>query len=123
MLYLSFQMFRKSSSHDFSDKDSKGYKTMGFKEGLALQFFNPKASLAALPIALLQYPAAHISGVQIGLVSLIFLCLGILSPLLYCILGQFAASFITNSKWIGRFNKGMALILALVAVTIFIDLI
>ncbi len=123
MIYLSLQMFKKPTPKNFSIKTMPTHRSMGFKEGLALQFFNPKASLAALPIALVQYPGVDISGIKIALVSLIFLGFGILSPLLYCLLGQFASSFIKSTRWLGLFNKGMALLLAFVAVTILIDII
>ncbi len=122
MMYLSLQLFKKSSTKSLSNKDMNSHQSMGFREGFALQLFNPKASLATLPIALIQYPAANISGIKIALISLIFLGFGILSPLLYCLLGQFAASFIKSPKWLGLFNKGMAILLALVALTMLGDL-
>lgn len=118
MLYLSYKMFR----HRVAVKSpEKNQRQIGFKEGLFMQLFNPKASLATLPIATLQYPMNDISGHNIAVVSLIFLALGILSPGLYCFIGQYFSRFITDERWLNRFNKSMAAVLAMVAIVIMLN--
>lgn len=116
MFRLSYQMFNHSVN-----LNEKHHKTLGFKEGFLMQFLNPKASLATLPIATIQYPMNDISGISILWISLIFLTLGIFSPALYCFVGQYSSKYLVKGLWINRFNKGMALLLSGVALIILIE--
>lgn len=113
MVYLSIKMFR----HSIHLQDQEG-RHIGFKEGFLMQFLNPKATLAALPIATMQFPTNNIDGFKIPLVSLLFLFMGILSPMLYALIGRYASRWITKPGWINVFNKGMAVLLFTVALTI-----
>lgn len=120
MFYLSYKMFRHKVNIDESDTTEDN---LGFKQGLFMQLFNPKASLAALPIATMQYPLHNITGTQIALFSIIFLVFGILSPALYCAMGQYFSRFIRNGNWLSTFNKVMATLLFVIASSIFYEMV
>ena len=116
MLWLSHKMFL----HNINVSE-QSHKAMGFREGFIMQFLNPKASLAALPLATVQFPMLGIDGHEILLMSLIFFIMGIASPALYCFAGQYFSRFIRQEKLLNRFNKGMAVMLSAVAVFIFLE--
>lgn len=118
MFFLSFKMFRHTIH--VNDKASDSHN-QGFKQGFLLQFFNPKASLAALPIATMQYPTHQITGISIAAFSAIFILLGFLSPALYCLIGQYFSNIIKTSKWLNGFNKIMASLLFVIALSILYD--
>ncbi len=90
-----------------------------FRDGLLLQLLNPKATLATLPIATIQFPAQQITGVGILGVSLILSVLAVGAPGSYAVLGTIAGRWITSKRVIRGFNRVMALLLFYVAATIF----
>lgn len=112
LFYLSYKMFH----HESDMEESTNEHHIGFKEGFLIQLLNPKATLAALPIATIQYPMNSITGSEVLLVSIIFLVLGCLSPCLYAFVGQYFTKWMTSKKALGRVNKAMALLLCMVSV-------
>lgn len=116
MFWLSYKMF----SHSIRLAGSSN-RSIGFRQGFIMQFLNPKASLAALPIATIQYPLNGIEGPAILWTSLIFFAMGVLSPALYCFAGQYMTRFIQQEAWLNRFNKGMAVMLSCVACVILLE--
>lgn len=91
---------------------------LGLREGFLLQLLNPKATLATLPIATIQFPAQQITGIGILGVSLLLSMLAMGAPGSYAVLGTVAGRWIT-SRWVIRgFNRVMALLLFYVAATI-----
>lgn len=120
ILYLSYKVF----THNITIADSTAEnslpvtKTISFKDGFIMQFINPKASLAALPLATISFPANNITGINIFLVSCLFLVLGILAPALYCFIAQYFSKFIHKQIWLNLINKSMALVLSVIALNI-----
>lgn len=118
ILYLSIKIFR----HQVSFDDASSSKdTLNFRDGFFMQFFNPKASLVALPVATINFPANGITGTGILIVSSAFLLMGIASPALYCYSGQYLSRFIRDTRMLNLFNKAMAIVLAYVAASIFYE--
>lgn len=117
IIYLAYKVYTEKiiihpASHD---------NTFTFKDGFFMQLLNPKASLAALPIATIQFPANNIIGIKIALMSFLFMVLVIGAPSTYCMLGQFFSTLIKNKNILIIFNKIMAIILIYVAFTILKD--
>lgn len=119
ILFLSIKIFRHPV--DLRDSSESTNADIGFRDGFLMQFFNPKASLVALPVASINFPANNITGMAILSMSLIFFFLAILSPALYCFSGQFLSRYICNVKLMNAINKSLALILAFVGLQIFME--
>ncbi|MEX1376038.1 MAG: LysE family translocator [Eubacteriales bacterium] len=117
IIYLAIKIFKSKVEIDYSHSE----KTLTFKNGFLMQFFNPKATLAALPIATINFPANNITGAGILLCSFIFMIIVIGSPALYCIVGQFFSRIIKNEKTLKIFNRIMSVVLLYVAFSILKD--
>jgi threonine/homoserine/homoserine lactone efflux protein len=103
------------------DIDDKLKKPLTLKDGFIMQIVNPKASLAALPIATINFPANNINGIKIIIMSVVFGLLVIGAPSVYCVFGQFFSDLIKRKKILLIFNKIMGAILLYVAFSIFKD--
>ena len=86
-----------------------------------MQIVNPKASLAALPIATINFPANNINGINIMIMSIFFGLLVIGAPSTYCLFGQFFSNLIKRKKILLIFNRIMGVMLLYVAFSIFRD--
>jgi threonine/homoserine/homoserine lactone efflux protein len=96
-------------------------KSLSLKDGFIMQIVNPKASLAALPIATINFPTNNINGIEILIMSILFGLLVIGAPSIYCLFGQFFSDLIKRNKILLIFNKIMGVILLYVAFSIFKD--
>lgn len=117
ILYLAFKVF----IEDINIEEKSEKKPLSIKDGFIMQIVNPKASLAALPIATINFPANDIAGIKILIMSILFGLIVIGAPLTYCLAGQFCSNLIKNKKVLLIFNKIMALMLLYVAFSIFKD--
>jgi cysteine/O-acetylserine efflux protein len=117
IIYLAYKVYQSKIDIDSATSE----RNLSFKDGFLMQFFNPKAILAALPLATINYPANHITGFGIFWTSFIFMFIVIGSPTLYCLLGQFFSRIIKSGKVLSIFNKIMAVVLLYVAFTILYD--
>jgi threonine/homoserine/homoserine lactone efflux protein len=117
IFYLAIKVFKEDVSID--EKLKKNSLTS--KDGFIMQIINPKASLAALPIATINFPANNINGIKIMIMSVMFGLLVIGAPSIYCLLGQFFSDLIKQKKILLIFNKIMGVILLYVAFSIFKD--
>lgn len=117
IIYLAYKIYtERTTIHPTSHKNN-----ITFKDGFFMQLLNPKASLAALPIATINFPANDITGIKITFMSFLFMVLVIGAPSTYCIIGQFFSKLIKNNGILIIFNKIMAIILIYVAFTILKD--
>jgi len=91
---------------------------MTFRTGLLMQLLNPKAPLAVLPIATVQFPAAHIEGSAIAFWSLLLGMMAGGAPGSYLLAGARLGSFVRNPSVFRWLNILMALLLVYVAVDI-----
>lgn len=116
LLFLSYKLF----FHNHETQETTDSQ-IGFKGGFLMQLLNPKATIAALPIATIYYPLNQIRAGEIWLVSLLFLLLGVLSPLLYGLLGHYFTKWITSNSRLKTINRLMAGLLAVVSVMMFYE--
>lgn len=114
MLYLGIKMFKSSVSFEKDD-----FKPIGFKDGFIMQFFNPKAIIAVLPVVTIYFPASHIDGIKILIMAIFFMILVIGSPVLYAFAGQFFSTFIKDKNKVNLCNKAMAMLIILIGLSTF----
>lgn len=100
--YLSYQMLK--SDIDISDETTE-VQTLSFWNGFWIQALNPKGILVILPVTTIMYPTAHITGVQIFLVSLL-ISIGAAGAA-----GAVLGKKIKNKIWFNRLNKAMGTML------------
>ncbi len=115
--YLAIKVFQEDVTIDDQLKKS----TLTFRDGFIMQIINPKAMLAALPIATINFPANNITGINIMFMSAVFGLLVIGAPATYCLVGQFFSDLIRQKKILLIFNKLMGVLLLYVSIRIFKD--
>jgi len=118
IVYLSFKVLK--SNITFSHQHSEN-KTLRFRDGLFMHIFNPKAFVATLPIATIQFPAENITGIQIFIWSLILSTIACGAPSFYGLIGSILGKKIENPVLFSRFNQLMFVLLIYVAATIGYD--
>lgn len=116
-----FYLAIKELKEDVTIEKKLRKKSLTLKDGFIMQIVNPKASLAALPIATINFPANNINGIKIMIMSIIFGLLVIGAPSMYCLFGQFFSDLIKRKKILLIYNKIMGVILLYVAFSIFKD--
>ncbi len=112
MLYLAIKIFR--SDIDF---DKTNGKNIGFIGGFLMQFFNPKAIIAVVPVITIYFPQLQITGIKILYMAVFFTFLVFGSPALYALTGQFFSQILHNKKAIQIFSRLMALLLVYIALS------
>lgn len=117
IFYLAIRMLKEDVNIDEKLKKN----SLSLKDGFIMQIVNPKASLAALPIATINFPANNINGIKIMIMSVLFGLLVIGAPSIYCFFGQFFSDLIKRKSILLIFNKIMGVILLYVAFSIFKD--
>ncbi len=116
-----FYLAIKVLQEDINIDEKLRQNSFSLKDGFIMQIVNPKASLAALPISTINFPANDITGIKIFIMSVLFGLLVIGAPSIYCILGQFLSDIMKRKKVFLVFNKIMGVILLYVAFRIFKD--
>ena len=106
--YLAFQMLK--ADIDINDETTE-IQTLSFWNGFWIQTLNPKGILVILPVTTIMYPTAHITGIQIFLVSLLISIGAAGAPCLYSWAGAVLGKKIKNKIWFNRLNKTMAMML------------
>ncbi len=91
---------------------------LSFKDGIIMQLLNPKALVATLPIATIQFPSAGIVGAQIIVWSLLLALLAFGAPTSYSLLGAALGKRIENPRYFKVFNRVMAALLVYVSLSI-----
>jgi len=116
--YLAYKIARASinpASTESFDRKEAGDNKLNFKSGLIMQLLNPKAFVAILPIATVQFPAAQISGSSILLWSLLLSSLAFGAPSSYLMMGARLGKLIRHPRYFRFLNLSMALLLLYVA--------
>lgn len=112
MLYLACKIFKSDVNLENS------YVTkIGIREGFLMQFFNPKAIIAVIPVVTIYFPQLNITGIRILFMAVFFTVLVFGAPVSYAIAGQCFSSIFHNKKMILFFNKTMSLILGYIALS------
>lgn len=92
--------------------------TLRFRDGLFMQLLNPKALLATLPIATIQFPSVGITGIAIVLWSSVLAILAFGAPTGYSLAGLVLGKRISKPSYFKTFNLLMAALLVYVSLTI-----
>ncbi|TKI07909.1 LysE family translocator [Martelella alba] len=114
--YLAFKMLASTIQIDSVSGEPDAHKTLTFWNGFFIQALNPKGMLVVLPVTTVMYPAAHITGSMIFLVSMLISFGGAVAPGLYSFFGTIIGKKIKNDAWLNLINKIMGVMLVIVAV-------
>lgn len=117
-LYIAYLGFKTILSSNIVT-ETKITNALTFKNGILAQLLNPKATLATLPIATINFPSNHITGILILVGALLFGILDFIAASTYVLLGHSSYSLIKNKKLLMFMNIILGLILIYVACTIF----
>lgn len=98
--------------------DTSADASLSFFDGLFMQLLNPKALVATLPIATIQFPSADITGAAIVFWSLILAILAFGAPTSYSLAGLVLGKQVSRPGIFNVFNKLMAVLLVYVALMI-----
>ena len=98
--------------------DTSADASLSFFDGLFMQLLNPKALVATLPIATIQFPSADITGAAIVFWSLILAILAYGAPTSYSLAGLMLGKQVSRPGVFNMFNKLMAILLVYVALMI-----
>ena len=98
--------------------DTSADASLSFFDGLFMQLLNPKALVATLPIATIQFPSADITGAAIVFWSLILAILAFGAPTSYSLAGLVLGKQVSRTGVFNVFNKLMAVLLVYVALMI-----
>ncbi|MCO7205367.1 MULTISPECIES: LysE family translocator [Pseudoalteromonas] len=98
--------------------DTSADASLSFFDGLFMQLLNPKALVATLPIATIQFPSADITGAAIVFWSLILTILAFGAPTSYSLAGLMLGKQVSRPGVFNVFNKLMAILLVYVALMI-----
>ncbi len=98
--------------------DTSADASLSFFDGLFMQLLNPKALVATLPIATIQFPSADITGAAIVFWSFILAILAFGAPTSYSLAGLMLGKQVSRPGVFNVFNKLMAVLLVYVALMI-----
>ncbi|URQ92730.1 LysE family transporter [Pseudoalteromonas sp. SCSIO 43101] len=98
--------------------DTSADASLSFFDGLFMQLLNPKALVATLPIATIQFPSADITGAAIVFWSFILAILAFGAPTSYSLAGLVLGKQVSRPSVFNVFNKLMAVLLVYVALMI-----
>ena len=98
--------------------DASADASLSFFDGLFMQLLNPKALVATLPIATIQFPSADITDAAIVFWSLILAILAFGAPTSYSLAGLVLGKQVSRTGVYNVFNKLMAVLLVYVALMI-----
>lgn len=106
--FLAYKMY-------FSDVEvqTSSPQKLSFSNGFLIQALNPKGLLVILPVTTIMFPAAHITGYKIIVVSYLIAVGAAGAPLVYSFAGSVLGNKITNKKWLNPINKLMSIMLVI----------
>lgn len=121
-LYLAFKVFTSNVVLP-GDTERMGSteKPLTFWNGFLLQALNPKGLMVVLPITTVMFPAAHITGATLALVSMMIALGGAGAPGSYSLLGAMLGKRITKVAYFNVFNRLMGMVLAICAALMLYD--
>ena len=106
IFYVAFKMLNSQLK-----KSTQNEQKLTFLNGFFIQLLNPKAILVVLPVTTIMYPAAHIQGIMIFVVSLLISLGASGAPCSYAFAGKLLGNKISNPIWLNRLNYVMAVLL------------
>jgi len=120
-LYLGIKIFRSRVQIE-SNVMAPSVKRLTFWNGFLIQSLNPKSLLVVIPITTMMFPAAHVTGSMILLLSLLLGIGGAGAPGSYALLGAIIGRRVTQSAYFARFNRLMGGMLIIVAAIMLYEL-
>lgn len=118
IVYLAFKVARANAELEAPDPAPRIFN---FRDGLVMQLLNPKAMVATLPIATLQFPAAGIQGVSLVVWALGLSAMAAGAPGSYVVIGSLVGDRIKSTRVVKGFNWLMAGLLVAVAMSIGVE--
>ena len=118
IVYLAVKIARANA--DLGEPDHAP-RLQSFRDGLVMQLLNPKAIVATLPIATLQFPAAGIQGVSLVVWALGLSAMAAGAPGSYVVIGSLVGDRIKSTRVVKGFNWLMAGLLVAVALSIGVE--
>ena len=119
-LYLAYQVYTATTVvPGVSEPPVAAQKTLTFWNGFLIQVLNPKGIMVVLPITSVMFPAAHITGSSIAIVSALLAIAGGGAPGVYSLLGAILGRRITRESYFTVFNRLMGLALVVCAFFMF----
>jgi threonine/homoserine/homoserine lactone efflux protein len=115
ILYLAYKVARTNAT---LDTHAPAPRMLSFRDGLLMQLLNPKAMVATLPIATLQFPAEGIQGMSLFIWALGLAALAAGAPGSYVVIGSLLGQRVRQPMLIKGFNWVMSGLLVAVAVSI-----
>lgn len=104
-------------NHAPTDNSEEKHRLV-FRNGLIMQLLNPKAPVAILPIATVQFPAAQIEGAGIAVWSFLLACMAFGAPSSYLLIGAKLGKLVQDPIYFKVINLALAALLLWVAVDI-----
>jgi threonine/homoserine/homoserine lactone efflux protein len=121
-LYLAFKVFTsKVVLPSKIDATQSTDKPLTFWNGFLIQALNPKGMMVVLPITTVMFPAAHVTGMSILLISTMIALGGAGAPSIYSLLGAVLGKRITKESYFNLFNRLMGVALAVCATFMLYD--
>lgn len=114
-IYISYLGYKLFCMPDNNRVNTTLETAPGFRSGLIMQLLNPKAFIAILPIATVQFPASKIDGSGILLWSAVLSLMAFGAPFVYLLLGARLGQYINQTGYFAWLNRAMALLLFSVA--------
>ncbi|WP_165872633.1 LysE family translocator [Celerinatantimonas diazotrophica] len=111
--YMGYHLMR-AQGHKQSELSGKH---LSFKDGLLIQLLNPKSAMVVLPVATVQFPTAHIEGVNIVIWSVLLGLLAVGAPLSYALVGRQIGLLMNQQMFLKRSNQVMGMILLALAIS------
>lgn len=120
-LYIAYLAVKIAYSTVTFDADRQAAAELRFTNGLFMQLVNPKGTIATLPIATIQFPAASIDGASLVFWSAVLAAMAVGAPGGYALVGELLGKRIYKPAAFKVFNLVMASLLLYVAVSIAYD--
>lgn len=121
-LYLAYKVFTsKVVLPGKTEETQQADKPLTFWNGFLIQALNPKGMMVVLPITTVMFPAAHVTGISIVVVSTMIALGGAGAPGIYSLLGAVLGKRITKESYFNFFNRLMGIALAICAAFMLYD--
>ncbi|MCG2572037.1 LysE family transporter [Acinetobacter sp. ME22] len=113
-IYTFYVAFKMLTARLDGNTDQPSHSSLTFWNGFLIQALNPKGILVILPVTTVMYPAAHITGNMIAIISLLISIGAAGAPFIYAVTGTVIGNKIQNQSWLNTLNKimGIALIIS-----------
>lgn len=123
IVYLSHKIFKAVSEMDVAqlEREKSQKNLLSFRDGLFMQWLNPKAWLALVPITTIMFPASNIAGLEILAYALAIGGLAMWAPGSYCYIGSLIHRRGVNAQFLKGFNYLMVAFLLVSAAIVFYE--